>query len=162
MTMVLLPLSSLLLLSLSLIDSDVKAFSLVHLSCHGSQSNGIVSSGRRKTTTLLKNALYDNGDEVDDDDEDFIDTDSLGDWRDFRRNLAFDAEETSPEKSSKVKTKSVSKENEDLLLSQNKELGEEYISDVWAHETSTVSDSSFLSFKYFLSILTRLFFDLKD
>lgn len=160
--MVLLPLSSLLLLSLSLIDSDVKAFSLVHLSCHGSQSNGIVSSGRRKTTTLLKNALYDNDDEVDDDDDDFIDTDSLGDWRDFRRNLAFDAEETSPQKSSKVKTKSVSKENEDLLLSQNKELGEEYISDVWAHETSTVSDSSFLSFKYFVSILTRLFFDLKD
>lgn len=79
-----------------------------------------------------------------DDDEDEIDPDSLGDWRAFRRNLSFssDGDSTGSDSSEaavskKNKARAVSKENEELLKSQSSQLGQEYVSGVWAHETST-------------------------
>mmetsp|Transcript_15035 Transcript_15035/g.36735 ORF Transcript_15035/g.36735 Transcript_15035/m.36735 type:complete len:490 (+) Transcript_15035:270-1739(+) len=97
--------------------------------------------------TSLRNAMYDDDDEdFDDDDEDdeFIDTDSLGDWRAFRRNLAFDeqdgeeTEENEPSSSLKTKPiKSVSKANEEILISQNEKLAAEYLTGVWAHPVAT-------------------------
>lgn len=63
----------------------------------------------------------------DDDEDDYIDTDSLGDWRNFRKSLTMTAEKPRP----------VSKENEELLATQNQQLFQEYKSGAWAHETST-------------------------
>ena len=84
---------------------------------------------------------YADDDDDDDDYEDTIDPDSLGDWRDFRRNLAQSVstsdEEDEDEQRAPART-SVSKENEEVLSSQNKELAEEYKNGVWAHEVSTV------------------------
>jgi hypothetical protein len=37
-----------------------------------------------------------------------------------------------------LSVKSVSKDNEEVLKSQNKDLADEYLNGVWAHETSTV------------------------
>jgi hypothetical protein len=102
---------------------------------------------RKPLSFLLKysaGAFDDDGNDDDDDDEDdddFIDDASLGDWRTFRANLAstLGGEEESEELLSATrKTKSVSKENEKLLLSQNEQLATEYLTGVWAHETSTV------------------------
>ena len=89
----------------------------------------------------------DEEDEDDDDDDEIIDADSLGDWRTFRRNLASAPTEGAASQleefgASVPKTKSVSKANEKLLRSQNEKLAEEYISGVWAHETSTVRTCS--------------------
>lgn len=87
-------------------------------------------------------------DEEEDDDDDMIDPDSLGDWRDFRRQLAkttssslpvLDSEETVPKGSSAVRSSFVCKENEEVLYSQNENLAEEYKTGVWAHEITTVS-----------------------
>jgi hypothetical protein len=97
----------------------------------------------RRQRTTLQYAVSDDDDEDDeeddddddDDPDDFIDPKSLGDWRNFRRNLSIDE---SSDSENKVK-KAVSKENEKLLLSQNKQLGEEYKTGVWAHPTATVS-----------------------
>jgi hypothetical protein len=90
-------------------------------------------------------ALSDRNQEEEDDDEDEIDPDSLGDWRAFRRNLSFssDGDSTGSDSSEaavskKNKARAVSKENEELLKSQSSQLGQEYVSGVWAHETSTV------------------------
>lgn len=44
-----------------------------------------------------------------------------------------------PPTKSGLSVKSVSKDNEEVLKSQNKDLAEEYLNGVWAHETSTVS-----------------------
>jgi hypothetical protein len=89
----------------------------------------------------LKQSMFDDDEDDDDDDEeedDFIDTESLGDWRTVRRNLALEQEDG--DESPKTKTpKSVSKENEEILLEQNEDLAEEYITGVWAHEVATVS-----------------------
>lgn len=63
----------------------------------------------------------------DEDDDDYIDTEALGDWRDFRRTLV-------PSGSS-VK---ICEENEQVLASQSPELAAEYRTGVWAHETPTV------------------------
>ena len=98
-----------------------------------------------------------------DGDDDYIDEDSLGDWRSFRMNLANSAASTSTSSSidgidisdqsstTKVTTsesspssntaaaerpKSVSKQNELLLEAQNSALAEEYTNGVWAHESS--------------------------
>lgn len=87
----------------------------------------------------------DDFDADDDDDDVSIDPDSLGDWRAFRRNLAQSgigvsesssesAEGGSKEKKPEAKPKSVSKRNEELLMSQNKALANEYRTGVWAHE----------------------------
>ncbi|CAB9506567.1 Uncharacterized ACR, COG1678 [Seminavis robusta] len=86
----------------------------------------------------------DEDDDEDDDDDDMIDPDSLGDWRDFRRNLAqseLSMQEGTDESSSStvlssVRT-SVSKENEQVLFSQNEDLAEEFKNGAWAHEIST-------------------------
>lgn len=82
---------------------------------------------------------FDNDDE--DDDDDMIDVDSLGDWRDFRRNLAKSIPQDDEDDIQEIATvrTSGSKENEELLTSQSKELGEEYKNGVWAHVVSTVS-----------------------
>lgn len=74
--------------------------------------------------------------------DDEIDADSLGDWRDFRRGLSetgiITSESTdSNTNSKKSKKKSVSKQNEELLKSQNEELSQEYETSVWAHETGS-------------------------
>lgn len=95
------------------------------------------------TTQKHSSSFYDMEDDDDEDDEDdFIDFDSLGDWRDFRRNLARTIptfEEGTESTKPVVKISSVSKENEEVLSSQNEELAEEYIKGVWAHEVATVS-----------------------
>ena len=87
--------------------------------------------------------------EEDDDDDDFdddmIDPESLGDWRNFRRNLAqseialssLDDNNSDGELRIPAIT-SVSRENEDILSSQNEKLAEEYKNGVWAHEIATV------------------------
>ena len=104
---------------------------------------------RRGSSLFASSSFYEESDsfddEDDDDDDDLIDPDSLGDWRTFRRNLAAgitsgitEAAEGQPETTTQ-KTVSVSKENEDLLKTQNEELAKEYLSGVWAHTTSTVS-----------------------
>ena len=66
----------------------------------------------------------------DDEEDDYIDTDSLGDWRNFRKSLTMTAEKP---------RSAVSKENQELLATQNQQLFQEYQSGAWAHETSTVS-----------------------
>eukprot|EP00521_Asterionellopsis_glacialis_P006257 CAMPEP_0195281968 /NCGR_PEP_ID=MMETSP0707-20130614/1058_1 /TAXON_ID=33640 /ORGANISM="Asterionellopsis glacialis, Strain CCMP134" /LENGTH=525 /DNA_ID=CAMNT_0040340913 /DNA_START=77 /DNA_END=1654 /DNA_ORIENTATION=- len=106
------------------------------------------------TTTTLASSYYKDDDEDDDDDEeDEIDLNSLGDWRTFRKNLAStgittpqqqqqqsqqQGGDTSPPPKEDVEQTrvSVSKENEKLLQSQNKELAQEYMTGVWAHKTS--------------------------
>ena len=103
-----------------------------------------------KTTS---NFMSPSDDENGDDD---IDPDALGDWRAFRMNLAntglssstttsidgIDLVETPQEVSSiatptpKSRPSSVSKQNEQLLNSQNAALAEEYLTGVWAHESA--------------------------
>jgi hypothetical protein len=104
-------------------------------------------------------------DNEEDDDDEYIEIDSLGDWRNFRRSLTLGAEDeedsiddsstrvslkdsndgsvgktSSQSKTRKKATiKSVSEDNEEVLRSQNEELAKEYMTGVWAHETSTVS-----------------------
>lgn len=75
-------------------------------------------------------------DDEDDDEEDEIDADSLGDWRDFRRNLA--AGMSDNDSTITTSNKRGSAENEKVLRSQNEVLANEYKMGVWAHETSTV------------------------
>ena len=100
------------------------------------------------------------------DDDDYIDEDSLGDWRSFRKNLANSAASISTARSSidgidlseesisatitsesstssstintdnQQRPKSVSKQNEQLLEAQNSALAKEYLDGVWAHESS--------------------------
>ena len=71
-------------------------------------------------------------DEEDEDDAD-IDIDLLGDWRAFRMNLA-GGEDKESGRGKPAERKSVSKQNEELLKTQNLDLAEEYISKVWVHE----------------------------
>jgi hypothetical protein len=90
----------------------------------------------------LKQSLFEDDEEDDDEEEedDFIDTESLGDWRTVRRNLALGQQEGAESPKTKPKKpKSVSKENEEILLQQNEHLAQEYITGVWAHEVATVS-----------------------
>ena len=93
--------------------------------------------------------------------EDEIDLDSLGDWRQFRMNLinsasassssgvsSLDGIDITTETSSVVtkaqeRPKSVSKRNEEVLIAQSEMLGEEYLKSVWAHESAIVSVLSF-------------------
>lgn len=126
----------------------------------------------RTQSTFLKNSLFDEEEEEvsdDEDDEDFIDTTSLGDWRTFRRNLALvekeqpqdgtaqELSESSFPKTTTKKPKSVSKENEEILLQQNEDLAKEYITGVWAHEVYTVSLQLLLSYPSIDSFLTFVF-----
>jgi hypothetical protein len=108
-----------------------------------------VASSCRRRTTRLHYSVFDDDEENDEDDDDeeedddeYIDSEALGDWRTFRRNLATSAVSDNNDESStskKSRKKSVSKGNEELLLSQNEKLAKEYMTGVWAHETSTVS-----------------------
>ncbi|KAL3799135.1 hypothetical protein HJC23_002263 [Cyclotella cryptica] len=100
--------------------------------------------------------------EQDEDEE--IDPNSLGDWRTFRMNLVTasssigvtpdvtsidgitleDEETSSSSNSGKIsmksatvsRPKSVSKRNEEILMAQNELLGEEYLKGAWAHESA--------------------------
>lgn len=110
--------------------------------------------GRSKYRTHVDSRLHNaaspfyndfDDDEDEDDEDDLIDPDSLGDWRNFRRNLAQAMhEEEDAEEPASVRT-SVSTENEEVLQSQSRELAEEYKNGVWAHEVSTVSGTNHLS-----------------
>ena len=62
--------------------------------------------------------------------EEAIDPDSLGDWRDFRRSLTAT--------SSNSEEKKISRDNLELLKSQNTDLADEFASSVWAHQVATV------------------------
>ena len=89
---------------------------------------------------------YDDDEEEEHDDDDMIDPDSLGDWRTFRRALSSQEEVLQAEAAGGIQKatmapRSVSKENEQVLMSQNQQLGQEYIQGVWAHEISTVGSS---------------------
>ena len=94
---------------------------------------------RTKTSSRLQYSIDDS--DADDDEDEYIDTRLLGDWRNFRRNLSMNPSSDGEPSSEKGKTerKVVSKENEELLRSQNEQLAEEYATGVWAHPTSTVS-----------------------
>ena len=117
-------------------------------------------------TSLMRKRTFDmfilsSSDNDDDDYDESINPDDLGDWRTFRMNLAntdisststssidgIELEETnevSPSSSSIIATtskkaerpKSVSKRNEQLLSAQNSVLAEEYRTGVWAHESA--------------------------
>lgn len=95
-----------------------------------------------RSESCLHYSLFPEEEEDDEEDDDeFIDTDSLGDWRTFRRNLTFEEpekqqQEKDEEAVKEKRPKSVSKENEQILLSQNEELAREYITGVWAHEVA--------------------------
>ena len=116
--------------------------------------------GMRRTVELRSKDDDEDGDGDDDDDE-YIDDSSLGDWRQFRANLATSGISTGTqasdgEGSTSSKTdegssdsapitastdagntrqrKSVSKRNESLLKSQSAELYREYKTGIWAHE----------------------------
>jgi hypothetical protein len=129
----------LILFAISLCASIVESFS----SCRQVGNHALSLSSLNRPSSFLKYSLFeDDDDDQDEDEDDFIDTDALGDWRTFRRNLAMDENEessTADESNVSKKTKSVSKENEEILLGQNEELAREYIAGVWAHEVSTVS-----------------------
>ena len=75
--------------------------------------------------------------EEDDEDDDYIDTAQLGDWRTFRMNLAETGNPTD-KKPKNASRKSVSVENEEVLRSQSKSLADEYQQGIWAHETAMV------------------------
>lgn len=96
---------------------------------------------------LYGDSFEEEGDEDDDEDE-YIDTDSLGDWRNFRRSLAIGTTEeddgSSGKKDSTTASMMASNEreitdNERILENQNHDLAEEYASGVWVHKISTVS-----------------------
>jgi hypothetical protein len=80
-------------------------------------------------------SAFGQGDEEEDDD--YIDTEQLGDWRTFRMNLAETGSPTD-KKTSDAPRKSVSKENEALLRTQSQLLADEYEKGIWAHDTAKV------------------------
>jgi hypothetical protein len=127
------------LLTLKTVDS----FSLIPSSSSCSTSIGRIHQQRTtlSTTTCLQYSVSDEADDEEDDDDededDFIDSDSLGDWRNFRRSLAVEEKEKTTLEVA-TRASSVSKENRALLQTQNEQLHNEYMSGVWAHETSTV------------------------
>jgi hypothetical protein len=158
------------------------SFTLRQRKCYTLKSTRIsfpLFSGR-----FLSYESSDSNDEEEECDE-YIDTDSLGDWRNFRRSLSLQLEDhddddddpihidddnnftnstTTPmskedidfdhsngelrssttrqynSRRKNLSVKSVSKDNEEILRSQNKDLAEEYLTGVWAHETAMVRD----------------------
>jgi len=93
---------------------------------------------QRKEYRWLRTFLYGNSLDSDEDD-DYIDTDALGDWRNFRYNLAMSTSDDSDGLSTAATTSNERKvtDNEKVLEIQNKKLAEEYASSIWAHQTST-------------------------
>lgn len=122
---------------------EVSGFAPVHLA--NTKGLAVKAAQRSRRIRSLRYSVDDREDD-DEDDDDYIDTESLGDWRNFRRSLtqlSTDQEEATEGESEGPRTKrsttvSVSKENEDLLLSQNEELHKEYKTGVWAHQVATV------------------------
>ncbi|GKY90370.1 hypothetical protein MPSEU_000011000 [Mayamaea pseudoterrestris] len=120
-----------------------------------SQQRIATASPRRKqqtsSPTVLQRSFYDDFDDEESlenqDKDEIIDPDSLGDWRLFRRNLAAmtatSSDSSSPllDTSVPVKTtqrpRSVSKLNEEILKTQSESLHEEYTTGVWAHTIAT-------------------------
>ena len=106
----------------------------------------VLSRSSRQTTQVFSSSSPDNyyndfegyGDNDGDDDDGYIDTDNLGDWRTFRMNLSETGVATDKKQDS-VPRKSVSKANEEVLRSQSEALSEEYINGVWSHESPVVS-----------------------
>lgn len=102
----------------------------------------VLSRSSRQATQVFSSSSPDNfyndfegyGDNGGDDDDDYIDTDNLGDWRTFRKNLSETGVATDKKQDS-VPRKSVSKANEEVLRSQSEALSEEYINGVWSHES---------------------------
>ena len=107
----------------------------------------LTKESRAYSSSCLHNAasFYDDFFDEDEDDEDFeddddmIDPDSLGDWRDFRRNLAQSIPSDEEDEESFSAGATSSNENEEVLFSQNEDLAEEYRNNAWAHEVATVS-----------------------
>ena len=120
---------------------------------HASSSRRKHLSFHRRTfsTTALKDGIYYNdfedygndnsnndGKNSNNEEEEYIDTDGLGDWRAFRLNLAESGVASASTTRTKTVPKSISKENEEILRSQSQELADEFSTGVWAHETFTV------------------------
>lgn len=75
----------------------------------------------------------------------YIDTDSLGDWRNFRRSLS--NIETPDNEDNLInnidyRDEISKKKNEETLKKHDTKLAEEYATDSWAHVTSTVSSNT--------------------
>jgi len=107
---------------------------------------------------VLSSSGNDDEEDEEEDEEESIDPDSLGDWRAFRMNLAnadptatsassidgLDLEDAGdasaaaafPTSTTKSRPKSVSKENEELLATQNSAMADEYLNGAWAHEAA--------------------------
>ena len=75
------------------------------------------------------------------DDDEIMDADALGDWRTVRQKLLTADKDKASDNANDKNAASISKQNQQLLASQSKQLAEEYKSYVWAHETATVSES---------------------
>jgi hypothetical protein len=106
---------------------------------------------------------YSNDDDDDDDDDgddgEYIDSDSLGDWRNFRRSLSTTIETDDDDNlidNVDYRDESSKKKNEEALKKQDKELAKEYASGAWAHVTSTVRYNYYLSF-FFTSTVPLLY-----
>mmetsp|Transcript_10668 Transcript_10668/g.21825 ORF Transcript_10668/g.21825 Transcript_10668/m.21825 type:complete len:483 (+) Transcript_10668:184-1632(+) len=106
-------------------------------------SSSLSAASRQSTSSRLMGTFYNDfegyNDELDNDDDDDDDDDEEEDeyllvddrnWRTFRKNLSLQ------EAGDRIPS-TVSKENEEILESQSKELYSEYKQGIWAHETST-------------------------
>jgi len=100
-------------------------------------SNLASSQLKLKNGEIFYNDFEGFNDDQEDNDYNYCGTESLGDWRKFRMNLAR-AESLSPKEDvrSSSRKKYVSTENEAILIGQSEILAEEYISGIWAHEVS--------------------------
>lgn len=124
---------NLLLLLVAIAFSSVEAFQPSAAPGNSaSRSLAFVSMGQRPL--FMQNPAFDDDEEEEDG---RIDPDLLGDWRDFRRNLAANPERQETTQQKEVR-RSVSTENEHVLKSQSQDLAFEYTSGVWAHVTATV------------------------
>jgi hypothetical protein len=133
-------------IALSILLESTAAFT----SPHGSRlTTAFVTATRLRAES---DNLYNDFDNDDiEDEDDYIDSTELGDWRKFRMNLAETGTASDKKTSSEAPRKSVSKENEEVLRSQSKTLAEEYESGIWAHEAPKVCIFYLVSYAYFLT-----------
>jgi hypothetical protein len=93
----------------------------------------------RRSLTLADGA---EDEDDDDDDDDFSSSPSMTKTSTTNNNEANELSKkkklSTTTKTSSKSVKSVSKDNEELLKSQNKDLAKEYVTGVWAHEIPTV------------------------
>jgi hypothetical protein len=109
--------------------------------------HSVSSSISRRQIRLFKTEIFGNfyddfgegsiGGDQDEDEDDYIDSNELGDWRKFRKNLSERGSPTDMEIDDNP-LKPVSKENLDVLRSQSKSLADEYLKGIWAHEIAEV------------------------